>query len=82
MGIFRAGSDVFEPPVPWVPEGDPDLRIKRPGRQTDHSGPSSAKVKNKRIRSSTTSTSAVHYGLRVWGEWKVVKKELKIKEIN
>jgi hypothetical protein len=62
MGIFRTRSDIFEPPIPWVLEGDPDLRINRPGRETDHSHPPSAKVKNMWIRNSTTSsTPAVNY---------------------
>jgi len=63
MGIFCIGSDGFELPLPWVLERDPDLRIKGPGRETDHSRPSSTKVKNKWIRNSTTtSTPAVNYG--------------------
>jgi len=83
MVIFHTGSNVFEPPIPWLLEGDPDLRIKRPVRETDHSRPSSAKVKNKWIRNSTTlSTPAVNYGQRGWREWNVVNIELKIKEMN
>jgi hypothetical protein len=63
MGIFSTGSEVFESPIPWVLEGDPDLRINRPGCETDHSHPPSARVKNKWIRNSTkSSTPAVNYG--------------------
>jgi len=83
MGIFHTGSDVFEPPILWVLEGDPDLRIKRSGRETDHSRSSSAKVKNKWIRNSTTpSTPAVNYGQGGWREWNEVNIELKTKEMN
>jgi hypothetical protein len=41
-----------QPPVQWVP-GALSLGVKRPGRGTDHSPPSSAEVKN---ASSYTST--------------------------
>jgi hypothetical protein len=34
-----------QPPIQWVP-GGLSLRVKRPGRETDHSPPSSAEVKN------------------------------------
>jgi hypothetical protein len=33
-----------QPPIQWVP-GALSLEIKRPGRETDHSPPSGAKVK-------------------------------------
>jgi hypothetical protein len=34
-----------QPPVPWVP-GTLSLGVERPGREADHSPPSSAEVKN------------------------------------
>jgi hypothetical protein len=34
-----------KPPIQWVP-GALSLGVKRPGREADHSPPSSAKVKN------------------------------------
>jgi hypothetical protein len=34
-----------QPPIQWVP-GALSLRLKRPGREADHSPPSSAEVKN------------------------------------
>jgi hypothetical protein len=34
-----------QPPIQWVP-GSLSLRVKRPGREADHSPPTSVKVKN------------------------------------
>jgi hypothetical protein len=46
--LFTAGSRTAlgptQPPIQWVPEA-PSLGVKRPGREVDHSPPSSAEVK-------------------------------------
>jgi hypothetical protein len=39
------GSGDTQPPIQWVP-GALSLGVKRPGREADHSPPSSAEVKN------------------------------------
>jgi len=50
LGIFlfttasRIALRPTQPPIQWVP-GALSLRVKRPGRETDHSPPSSAEVK-------------------------------------
>jgi hypothetical protein len=49
LGIFfttasRAALGPTQPPIQWVPEVL-SLGLKRPGREADHSPPSSAKVK-------------------------------------
>jgi hypothetical protein len=50
MGIFlfttasRTALGPTQPPIKWVP-GVLSLRVKRPGREADHSPPSSAEVK-------------------------------------
>jgi hypothetical protein len=50
MGIFlfdtisRPALRSTQPPIQWVP-GPPSLGLKRPGREADHSPPSSAEVK-------------------------------------
>jgi hypothetical protein len=41
-----------QPPIQWVP-GSLSLTVKRPGREADHSLPSSAEVKNARNYTST-----------------------------
>jgi len=41
-----------QPPIQWVP-GTLYLGVKRPGRETDHSTPSSAEVKKAWIYTST-----------------------------
>jgi hypothetical protein len=41
-----------QPPIQWVP-GALSLGVKRPGREADHSPPSSAEVKNGRSWTST-----------------------------
>jgi hypothetical protein len=51
MGIFlftpasRTALAPTQPPIQWVP-GAFSLGVKRPGREADHSPPSSAEVKN------------------------------------
>jgi hypothetical protein len=51
LGIFlfttlsRAALGSTQPPIQWVP-GALSLEVKRPGREADHSPPSSAEVKN------------------------------------
>jgi hypothetical protein len=49
LGIFfttvsRTALGPTQPPIQWVP-GALSLGVKRPGRETDHSPPSSAEVK-------------------------------------
>jgi hypothetical protein len=46
----------IQPPIQWVP-GALSLGVMRPGREDDHSPPSSAEVKN---AWSYTSTSPIH----------------------
>jgi hypothetical protein len=41
---FRPALGPTHPPIQWVP-GALSLRVKRPGREADHSPPSSAEVK-------------------------------------
>jgi hypothetical protein len=51
LGIFlftttsRMALGSTQPPIQWI-LGDLSLGVKRPGREADHSPPSSAKVKN------------------------------------
>jgi hypothetical protein len=52
MPYFRSASTASRPaprptqsPIQWVP-GPISLRVKRPGREADHSPPSSTKAKN------------------------------------
>jgi hypothetical protein len=51
LGIFiftiasRPALGLTQPPIQWVP-GDLSLGVKLLGRETDHSPPSSAEVKN------------------------------------
>jgi hypothetical protein len=51
LGIFlfttvsRTGLGPTQPPIQWVPRAL-SLGVKRPGREADHSPPSSAEVKN------------------------------------
>jgi len=40
----QTGSGPTQPPIQWT-SGAPSLEVKRPGRATDHSPPSSAEVK-------------------------------------
>jgi hypothetical protein len=47
-----------QPPIQWVPEAL-SLGVKRPGREADHSPPSSAEVKNV-WRYTSTSPIRVH----------------------
>jgi hypothetical protein len=41
----RTALEPTQPPIQWVPESL-SLGVKRPGREADHSPPSSAEVKN------------------------------------
>jgi len=41
---FRTALEPTQPAIQWAP-GALSLRVKRPGREADHSHPSSAKVK-------------------------------------
>jgi hypothetical protein len=47
LGVFESRSVLgpTQPPIQWVP-GALSLGVKRPGREVDHSPPSSAEVKN------------------------------------
>jgi hypothetical protein len=47
----RTALKPTQPPIQWVP-GAPSLGVKRPGREADHSPPSSAEVKNARSYTS------------------------------
>jgi hypothetical protein len=70
-GIFlfiimsRPALGPIQPPIPWVP-GVLSLGVKRPGREADHSPPSSAEVKN-----ASSYTSAPQYAFMAW--WSVKK---------
>jgi hypothetical protein len=48
----RSALGHTQPPIHWV-TGSLSLRVKRPGREADHSRPSSAEVKNARRYTST-----------------------------
>ena len=50
-----------QPPIHWVPGAMPS-RVKRPGRQFDHSPPSSAEVKNEWSHTSTSTRAFVMCG--------------------
>jgi hypothetical protein len=62
LGIFlftamsRPALMPTQPPIQWVPRSL-SLEVKRPGREADHSPPSSAKFKN---MSSYTFTPPIH----------------------
>jgi hypothetical protein len=43
--VSRMALGCAQPPIQWV-LGAPSLGVKRPGREADHSSPSSAEVKN------------------------------------
>jgi hypothetical protein len=63
LGIFlfstasRPALGPTQPPIHWVP-GALSPGIKRPGREADHSPPSSAEVKNVWRYTSTPNTSS------------------------
>jgi hypothetical protein len=64
MFIFSTASrtalELTQPPIQWVTEGlSPG--IKRPGREADHSTPSSAEVKN-----VWSYTSTLQYIFMAW----------------
>jgi hypothetical protein len=48
----QTGSGATQPPIQWVP-GAVSLGLKRPGREADHSPPSSAKFRNSWSYTST-----------------------------
>jgi hypothetical protein len=66
MGIFlfttvsRTALGPTKPPMQWVP-GIFSLGVKRPGRESDHSTPSSAEVKN-----AWSCTSTPQYVFTAW----------------
>jgi hypothetical protein len=66
LGIFlfttvsRTALEPTQPPIPWVP-GALSLGVKRPGREADHSPPSSAEVKN-----AWSCTSTPQYVFMAW----------------
>jgi hypothetical protein len=43
--VFRPALGSTQPPIQWAP-GDLSRGVKRPGREADHSPPSSAEVKS------------------------------------
>jgi hypothetical protein len=65
LGIFlttasRTALRPTQPPIQWV-EGAPSLEVRRPGREADHSPPSSAEVKN-----AWSYTSTPQYVFMTW----------------
>jgi hypothetical protein len=44
LQLVQNGSRATQPPIQWVP-GALSLRVKRPGREADHSPPTTAEVK-------------------------------------
>jgi hypothetical protein len=58
--VSRTALGPTQPPVPWVP-GALSLGVKRPGREANHSPPSSAEVKN-----VWTYTSTPPYAFMAW----------------
>jgi hypothetical protein len=66
LGIFpfttvsRMALGPTQPPIQWVP-GTLSLGAKRPGREADHSPPSSAEVKN-----ASSYTSTPQYIFMAW----------------
>jgi hypothetical protein len=59
-----------QPPIQWVP-GVLSLRVKRPGREADHSPPSSAEVKN-----AWSYTSTPQYAFMAWWSLKKHRQNL------
>jgi hypothetical protein len=70
LGIFlfttasRTALEPTQPPIQWV-QGALSPKVERPGRETNHSSPSSAEVKN-----AWSYTSTLQY---VFMEWCLVK---------
>jgi hypothetical protein len=66
LGIFlfttasRTALGPIQPPIQWV-SGALSLGVKRPGREADHSPPSSAEVKN-----AWSYTSTTQYAFMAW----------------
>jgi hypothetical protein len=66
LGIFlsatasRTALGPTQPPIQWLP-GALSLGVKRPGRETDHSPPSSAEIKN-----AWSYTSTLQYAFMTW----------------
>jgi hypothetical protein len=58
--LSRPALGPTQPPIQCVP-GAVSLRVKRPGREADHSLPSSAEVKN-----AWSYTSTLQYSFMVW----------------
>jgi hypothetical protein len=56
---FRPILGPTQPPIQWVSE-TLSPRVKRPGREADHSPPTSAKIKNTWIYTSTYSPIRLH----------------------
>jgi hypothetical protein len=56
----RTALGPTQPPIQWVP-GALSLGVKRPGREADHSSPSSAEVKN-----AWSYTSTPQYVFMAW----------------
>jgi hypothetical protein len=54
--VSRPALGSTQPPIKWVP-GTLSLEVKRPGREADHSPPSSAEVKNAWSYASTSHAS-------------------------
>jgi hypothetical protein len=70
LGIFlfttasRLALGPTQPPRQWVPEAL-SLRVKRPGREVDHSPPCSAEIEN-----AWSCTSSLQYAFMAWCSFK------------
>jgi hypothetical protein len=58
--MSRPALGLTQPPIQWIP-GALSLGLKRPGREADHSPPSSAEVKN-----AWSYTSTPQYVFVAW----------------
>jgi len=56
----QTGSELTQPPIQWIPQIC-SVAVKWPGREADHSPPSSAEVKN-----VCSYTSTPHYVFMAW----------------